>query len=245
MNLLEGKTILITGASKGIGLSIVNTFVKHGASVLILLSRDIDKLKIIKEETENKYTTKVNIYKTDIGNLESIKEVIAQIKQAKISIDVLVNNAGIMIDGVLRMIKPETIYSTFETNVYGTIFITQLITSSMIANRQGSIINISSIIGTKGYAGNSVYSASKSAIIGFTKSMSKEFAGFNIRVNAIAPGLIDTGMTKNINENMISTIGLKRIGKPEDVANLALFLASDLSAYITNQVIGVDGGMII
>ena len=220
-------------------------FAQNGAEKLLLLSRNLEKLRLLKEKIESQSNTKVEVFQVDIRNRNEIKDTINQIKQAKNRIDILVNNAGIMIESLLRMVRPEVVEDTFSTNVFGTIFLTQLATASMISNRFGSIINISSIIGTQGNIGNSVYSASKSAIVGFTKSLSKEFAALNIRVNAIAPGLIDTDMVAGINEKVLGTIGMKRMGKPEDVANLALFLASDMSSYITGQIIGVDGGMII
>lgn len=154
-----------------------------------------------------------------------------------------------MEDATLQMVKPEAIENIYSTNVYGTIYPSQQAIKPLIRNKGGSIINLTSIIGTNGNKGQTVYGSSKSAIIGFTKSLSKELAPLNIRVNAIAPGFIDTDMTKGMDENFykknISSIGMQRIGKPEDVARLALFLASDLSSYITGQIIGVDGGMII
>ena len=243
--LLKGKTALISGASKGIGESIAITFAQNEVEKLFLLSRNIEKLNSLKMRIESESSTKVEVFKVDIRNRDEIKEAVNQIRQGKNKIDILVNNAGIMVDGMLKMIKSEAVEDMFATNVYGSIYLSQSAISSMITSRQGSIINISSIIGTHGNMGNSVYSASKSAIIGFTKSLSKEYAAFNIRVNAIAPGFIDTEMVAGLSEKIIGAIGMKRLGKPEDVANLALFLASDISNYITGQVIGVDGGMII
>lgn len=242
---LNGKTILISGASKGIGECIARTFAIHGAEKLLLLARDTKKLNELKYSIENNSGTKVEVFQVDIRKRDEIKEAINQIRQNKNKIEILVNNAGIMVESVLKMVRPEVVEDTFSTNVYGAIYLTQMTMSSMITERKGSIINISSIIGTHGNMGNSVYSASKSAIIGFTKSLSKEFAPFNIRVNAIAPGFINTEMVANIDKKVIDSIGMKHIGEPADVANLALFLASDMSAYITGQVIGVDGGMII
>jgi 3-oxoacyl-[acyl-carrier protein] reductase len=167
----------------------------------------------------------------------------------KIYIDCIVNNAGIMKDATLQMVKPELIRDIYETNVYGTILPTQYALKSFLRKRGGSVINMTSIIGTNGNLGQTIYGSSKTAIIGFTKSLSKELASLNVRVNAIAPGFIDTDMTKNMDpkfyEKNLQAIGMRRIGKPEDVAKVALFLASDLSAYVTGQVIGVDGGMII
>ena len=170
-------------------------------------------------------------------------------KSNGINIDILVNNAGIMNSSLLIMSKLEDISSVIGTNLLGTIFVTKSAVKLMLRNRSGSIINLSSILGLNGSAGQSIYSASKSGVIGFTKSMSKELASLNIRVNAIAPGFIETdltvGLKTEVKEKTIANIGMNRIGNTEDVANLALFLASDESKYITGQIINVDGGMLI
>lgn len=246
--LLKDKTAMITGASKGIGRAVAEVFAQNGCN-LILLSRNLDKLSEIKQSLENNYHVKVSVFQMDIRNIESIKEVINVIKKDKASLDILVNNAGIMSDAVLQVIKPDMVNDIFATNVFGTFYLTQMSLPLFLKKRQGSVINISSIIGTHGNIGQSVYGSSKSAIIGFTKSISKELAPLHIRVNAIAPGFIDTDMIRNVDERFykknLESIGMKRIGKPGDVANTALFLASDLSDYITGQIIGVDGGMII
>lgn len=246
--MLHEKNTIITGASKGIGNAVAEVFARHGSN-LYLLSRNIDKLNETKERLESKYKVRVAVYPMDIRSIAEIKEVVNRIKKEKISIDVLVNNAGIMSDAVLQVIKPETVNDIYATNVFGAFYLTQMTLPLFLKKRSGSIINISSIIGTRGNIGQSVYGSSKSALIGFTKSISKELAPLNIRVNAIAPGFIDTDMIRNVDDRYyqknIESIGMRRIGKPEDVANTALFLASDLSEYITGQVIGVDGGMII
>jgi 3-oxoacyl-[acyl-carrier protein] reductase len=246
--LLKDKNILITGASKGIGRSISIELAKQGAS-LFLLSRDIDALNKLQTEIEEKFSTPVQIFKADIKVQNDLQYVFDTLNQNKNYLDVLINNAGIMLDGSLFTTKNELIKETFETNVYGSIAITKLALKSFIKRKSGSIIFLSSVIGTKGSAGQSIYSASKSALIGLTKSLSKELAPLNIRVNAIAPGFISTDMTTKYNEQqtqkIISTIGLKRAGKPEEIANVALFLSSHLSSYITGQIIEVDGGMII
>lgn len=245
---MTDKYTMITGASKGIGSAVAEVFAQNGSN-LFLLSRNIEKLKESKTRLESMYPIRVYIYQLDIRNIEEIKETVNLIKKEKIHLDVLVNNAGIMSDAVLQVIKPETVNDIYATNVFGAFYLTQMTLPLFLKKRKGSIVNISSIIGTHGNIGQSVYGSSKSALIGFTKSISKELAPLNIRVNAIAPGFIDTDMIRNVDERFykknIESIGMKRIGKPEDVANAALFLASDLSEYITGQVIGVDGGMII
>jgi len=242
--LLSGKTVLITGSSKGIGKAIAILFAEEGAD-LVLVSRDMNALKELSVHLSETYGVSVNIREADVRNQDALKTVFNELLLGGIIIDVLVNNAGIMIDSTLQTMKEDVVKQTYETNVYGTMYASQLALRSFLRKRSGSIINLSSIMGTNGAPGQSVYGSSKAAIIGFTKSLSKELAPLNIRVNAIAPGFIETDMTKDINSKNPVTIGMRRNGKPEDVAKVALFLASDLSAYVTGQVIGVDGGMII
>lgn len=248
MMLLQNKTAIITGASKGIGKAIAETFAEHGAE-LILLSRNIETLTHLKEELSQKYSCKCHVYQCDVSDINSIKEVFGKLNENKLVADILVNNAGVMIDATLQMVKPEQVEKIFSTNVYGTMYCTQLAIKMFLKKRGGSVINLSSIIGTNGNLGQSIYGASKASVIGFTTSMSKELAPLNIRVNALAPGFIDTDMTKGMNEKFyqknLESIGMRRVGKPEDVSKVALFLASDLSGYVTGQVIGVDGGMVI
>jgi 3-oxoacyl-[acyl-carrier protein] reductase len=246
--LLKDKNILITGASKGIGRTTAIELAKQGAS-LFLLSRDIEALNKLKTEITGMYNTPVKVFKADIKKNDDLKFVFDSLNQNKEYIDVLVNNAGIMSDSSLLTAKEEMIKDTFETNVLGSIAITQLALKSLIKRKGGSIIFLSSVIGTKGGAGQSIYSASKSALIGLTKSLSKELASLNIKVNAIAPGFITTDLTGKYTEEhtqkVINTIGMKRAGNPEEIANVIVFLSSNLSSYVTGQIIEVDGGMII
>jgi 3-oxoacyl-[acyl-carrier protein] reductase len=246
--MLQGKTALITGASKGIGYAIARKFAAHGAH-LILISRDVLSLQKNKQVLERDFQVSVTIFETDVSDLEQVKRTFIEISQQKIDIDIVVNNAGVMIDAALLMLKQDTLRQNMEVNLYGTMYVTQAAVKSLIRKRTGSVINLTSIVGTHGSAGQSAYAAAKSGVIGFTKSLSKELAPLNIRVNAIAPGFIDTdliaGLTEQAKQNTLSNIGMKRAGTPDDVANTALFLASDLSSYITGQVIGVDGGMVI
>lgn len=248
MKLLEGKTAIITGASKGIGKAVAFEFARHGCS-LILLSRNDEALKMLSEQLIFENGIRCLTCKTDITKENELKDAFNLMANEKLTADILVNNAGVMVDNTLQMVKKELVETIYQTNVYGTIFASQLAIKHFIKKRKGSIINLSSIIGTHGNSGQTIYGSSKAAVIGFTKSLSKELAPLNIRVNAIAPGFIDTDMTKNMDAAFytknVSAIGMRRIGKPEDVAGVALFLASELSAYVTGQVIGVDGGMVI
>lgn len=246
--ILKGKIALITGASKGIGLAIAELFAKEGAD-LVLFSRNIEVLKKVKDKLVEQYNIDVKVFPVDVRKKEDIENAFKELYSKKIFFDILVNNAGIMIDATLQVVKEDIIESIYQTNVYGTINCSQFSLKSFLRRRGGSIINLSSIIGTNGNSGQTIYSSSKAAVIGFTKSLSKELAPLNIRVNALAPGFIDTDMTKGMDqkfyEKNLASIGMRRLGKPEDVAKVALFLASDLSGYVTGQIIGVDGGMII
>ena len=246
-NLLSGKTALITGASSGIGKETALTFARNGAN-LILISRNEEKLKKLSKDLE-KFNVLVDYYAIDITNAELLKNLFSQLKKSKVIIDIVINNAGIMEDAVLQMVKTESIKRTFDTNVFALIDVSKRASRLMIRNKKGSIINLSSIIGSNGSKGQSIYSASKAAVIGFTKSLSKELGPLNIRVNSIAPGFIMTGMTEGITDCVIQenlkSISMGRLGTTKDVANVILFLASDLSEYVTGQVIGVDGGMVI
>jgi 3-oxoacyl-[acyl-carrier protein] reductase len=246
--LLKNKTILITGASRGIGRATAKLFAENGAN-LILLARNETLLKSLKEDLEAKYSVQIWVYSCDVSQTQEVKEVFAHIRAQKMSLDAVVNNAGIMKDALLTMASENLMHEVYNINVFGTMFIAQQAAKFMVKNRKGSIVNLSSIVGTNGNKGQTVYASSKAAIIGFSKSLAKELAPFNIRVNAIAPGFIETDMTAGMDsrfyEQNKAMIAMGRMGQPEDIAKTALFLVSDLSAYVTGQIIGVDGGFLI
>lgn len=247
-NLLVGKTAIITGASRGIGKSVATLFAENGAD-LILISRNEERLKELQQELTSNFNVEVTYFSADVTDENRLKEVFLEIKKSKKVVDIVVNNAGIMEDAVLQMVKPDLIQKTYATNVFALIDISKRASKLMLRNRKGSIINLTSIIGVEGNLGQTIYGSSKSAVIGFTKSLSKELASLNIRVNGVAPGFIDTDMTRGMDEKFyernLASIAMGRLGKPEDVAKTILFLASDLSEYVTGQIIGVDGGMVI
>ena len=246
--LLKDKTVLITGASRGIGKMTASLFAKEGAN-LILLARNLNNLLDLKRELTSEFNISVDVFSCDVSNQGQVKATFVELRNNKIKIDCVVNNAGIMKDAMLGMATEELMHEIYNINVFGSMFISQNAAKFMIKNRNGSIINLSSIVGVNGNKGQTIYASSKAAIVGFTKSLSKELASFGIRVNAIAPGFIATDMTASMDikfyEKNKSMIGMGRIGKPEDIAKVALFLASDLSEYVTGQIIGVDGGFLI
>ena len=246
--LLEGKTALITGSTRGIGRAIAEIFAKNGAS-LILNARDENKGKEIALELNEKYNVKIEIVIFDVSDSNEVKNGFREIFKMTKKLDIVVNNAGILDDALIGMVTKTQIEKTFGVNTFAMLYVNQYASRMMSKRESGSIINISSIIGTNGNEGQAVYAGSKSAVIGITQSLSKELAKSNIRVNAIAPGFIDTDMVHSLSKSKyderIDSIKMNRIGKPEDIANTALYLASDLSTYVTGQVIGVDGGMLI
>ena len=248
MKLLEGKTALITGASRGIGKAIAHRFAVEGANIAITNISDDDEFTTTIDEIKALKSVIVKGYVSNAASFEDSQRVINEIINDFQKIDILVNNAGITKDTLLMRMNEEQWDAVIAVNLKSVFNLTRAVLQTMLKQKSGSIINMSSVVGVSGNAGQSNYSASKAGIIGFTKSVAKELGSRNIRCNAIAPGFILTEMTENlppdIKSDWINKIPLKRGGTPEDVANTALFLASELSSYITGQTIHVCGGML-
>lgn len=247
MKLLEGKVAIITGASRGIGKAIAEKFAEQGANIAFTYLSSDEKANALASELSSK-GIKALPFKSDAAKMEQAENLAQSVVDAFGRIDVVVNNAGITRDNLLMRLTEEAWDEVINTNLKSVFNLTKAVQRTMLKQRSGSIINMSSVVGVKGNAGQANYAASKAGIIGFTKSIALELGSRNIRSNAIAPGFIETEMTGQLDEKTVQgwreAIPLKRGGTPEDVANLALFLASDLSAYVTGQVIHVDGGML-
>ena len=247
MKLLEGKTVIITGATRGIGKGIAELFAKHGANIAFTYRSSDEKAKALENELSAN-GCKVKGYKSDASNFEAAQQLAVDVLENFGSIDVLVNNAGITKDGLLMRMSEDDFDKVMDINMKSVFNMTKAVLRPMLKQRKGSIINMSSVVGVKGNSGQANYSASKAAINGFTKSTALELGSRNIRCNSIAPGFIETEMTEALDEDQIqewrNSIPLKRGGNTEDIANATLFLASDMSAYVTGQVLHVCGGML-
>ncbi len=248
MNLLAGKTALITGASKGIGKKIAEVFAQNGANVAFTYLSSVEQGEALEKELAAA-GTKVKGYRSDASDFKAAEELINQIVADFGTIDIVVNNAGITKDGLLMRMSEEQWDAVLTVNLKSVFNITKAASKPMMKQRSGVFINMSSIVGVQGNAGQGNYSASKAGIIGFTKSIAKELGSRNIRSNAIAPGFILTEMTDALPTEVVEgwnkLIPLQRMGQTEDVANVALFLASDMGAYVNGQVISVCGGMLM
>ena len=247
MKLLEGKTAIVTGASRGIGKGITTVFAQHGAHVAFTYSSSSEAAELLEKELQS-YGTKVKSYKSNAANFEAAQELVANVLEDFGQIDILVNNAGITKDNLLMRMGEEDFDKVIEVNLKSVFNMTKAVQRTMLKQRQGSIINMSSVVGVKGNAGQTNYAASKAGIIGFSKSVALELGSRNIRSNVIAPGFIETEMTAKLDEATVDQwragIPLKRGGTPEDIAHACVFLGSDLSSYITGQTLHVDGGML-
>ncbi len=244
----EKKVALITGGTRGIGREIAKKFAKEGCNLVLNYVSDNTDVEKIKSEF-NEYGIDVLVLKADVSFFSDCENLVKEAIEKFGKIDILVNNAGITKDTLIAMMKEDAFDKVIDVNLKGTFNVTKNVVPYMMKKRNGNIINISSVVGVVGNAGQSNYAASKAGIIGFTKSLAKELAPRNIRVNAVAPGFIDTDMTSvlsdKVKENINLQIPLKRMGKAEEVANVVSFLANDESSYITGQVINVDGGMVM
>ena len=247
MKLLEGKTAIITGGSRGIGKGIALVFAQHGANVAFTYSSSVESANSLEKELSN-YGVKVKSFQSNAADYKESQDLVENVLSDFGSIDVLVNNAGITKDNLLMRMGEEDFDKVIEVNLKSVFNMTKAVQRTMLKQRKGSIINMSSVVGVKGNAGQSNYAASKAGIIGFSKSVALELGSRNIRSNVIAPGFIETEMTAKLDEKTVdvwrNAIPLKRGGTPEDIANACVFLASDLSAYVTGQTLNVDGGML-
>jgi 3-oxoacyl-[acyl-carrier protein] reductase len=246
--LLKDKVVIITGASRGIGKSIAQAFVNQGAKVAFTYLSSEEKANALVKELTSNGGVAVG-FKSDASNFDQAHELVDKVVEQFGTVDVLVNNAGITRDTLMMRMSEEQWDEVINTNLKSAFNLTKAVIKPMLKARMGSIINMSSVVGVKGNAGQANYAASKAGLIGFTKSIAAELGSRNIRCNAIAPGFIETEMTEALDPNVVeqwrNAIPLKRGGQPEDVANATLFLASDMSAYITGQTLHVCGGMLM
>ena len=247
MKLLKGKTAIITGASRGIGKGIAKEFALNGANVAFTFSKSIELAKDIEKDLKDLGVKAIG-YQSDAANYEDSLNLVEKISNDFDSIDILVNNAGITRDNLLMRMQEDDFNQVIKVNLNSVFNMTKAVQKTMLKQRSGSIINMSSVVGIKGNAGQSNYSASKAGIIGFSKSIALELGSRNIRCNVIAPGFIETEMTEKLDEKIIENwrnlIPLKRGGTPEDVAKACVWLCSDMSTYVTGQVLNIDGGLL-
>ncbi|MEO1415903.1 MAG: 3-oxoacyl-[acyl-carrier-protein] reductase [Bacteroidota bacterium] len=248
MQLLEGKICLVTGATRGIGRAIATVYAAQGATVVFTYRSSVEKAQSLEKELEAAGKPGKG-YQVDAGNFEAVQGMIAEILKDFGRLDVIVNNAGITKDNLLLRMNEEQWQAVLDTNLNSVFYTTKAALRAMLKQRAGVFINISSVVGIQGNAGQANYAASKAGMIGFTKSVAREVGSRNIRANVVAPGFIATEMTDEIPEKELNTwlenIPLKRAGTPENVADLCVFLASDMATYITGQVFNVDGGMVM
>ena len=246
--LLDGKTALVTGASRGIGRAIALRLAAEGAHVAINYAGNTAKAEETKAAIEAA-GGKAALFQADVSDSAQVEQMVAAVTEAFGTIDILVNNAGITRDGLLMRMKEEDFDAVLDTNLKGIFHVTKAVSKLMMKKRAGRIVNMASVVGIMGNAGQTNYAAAKAGVIGFTKSAAREFAARGITVNAVAPGFIATDMTaampEKAKEAMLAAIPLRRMGEPEDVANAVAFLVSDQASYITGQVVKVDGGMVM
>ena len=246
--LLDGKVALVTGASRGIGRAVALRLASEGAKVAINFAGSTAKAEEVKAEIEAKGGQAI-LVQANVADKEAVAAMVDKVVEAFGQIDILVNNAGITRDGLLARMKEEDFEAVVDTNLKGVFYCTKAVAKLMMKSRSGRIVNMASVVGLTGNAGQTNYAASKAGVIGFSKSAAKELAARGITVNMVAPGFIATdmtdAMTDKAKEAVLGTIPLKREGTPEDVANAVLFLVSDSASYITGQIVNVDGGMVM
>ncbi|WP_286761649.1 3-oxoacyl-[acyl-carrier-protein] reductase [Salegentibacter sp. UBA1130] len=246
MKLLEGKNAIITGGSRGIGKGIAEVFAQHGANVAFTYNSSAESANALADEL-SELGVKAKAYQSNAASFKEAEQLVKDVAADFGDIDIVVNNAGITKDNLLMRMSEEDFDKVIEVNLKSVFNMTKAVQRTMLKQRKGSIINMSSVVGVTGNAGQANYAASKAGIIGFSKSMAQELGSRNIRTNVIAPGFIETEMTEKLDEKVVDgwrqAIPLKRGGAPEDIANACVFLGSDLSSYITGQVLHVDGGM--
>ena len=246
-HLLQGKVALITGCNRGIGKVILELFALNGSDIWACARKKTPEFESFIDDIRKKCQVKIHVLYFDLTDEPEVKKKLGELVQEKQRIDILVNNAGVAHGNLLHMTPVSKTREVFEVNFFSQLLVTQIVSRIMMKQKNGSIINLASIAGLDAYPGYSAYGSSKAALIYATKSLSKEFAQYNIRVNAIAPGLTETDMAfqmeRKAKEEMISDSAMNRLAKPEEIANTALFLASDLSTFINGQTIRVDGGM--
>ena len=247
--MLTGKTAVVTGGSRGIGAAIVRKLASQGANVAVVYAGSQALAEELCAQCAAEFSGKAVAYRCDVADFTAVKDLMAQIKKEFGTVDILVNNAGITRDGLLMRMKEADWDDVMNTNLKGVYNCSKAVMRTMMKQKSGRIVNMASVVGEMGNAGQANYAAAKAGVIGFTKSLAKEVASRGITVNAIAPGFITTDMTSVLSDDqkaeMARTIPLGRAGQPEDVANAVLFLASEGAAYITGQVLNVDGGMVM
>lgn len=246
MDMLQDKVALVTGASRGIGAAIAEKLASCGASVALIYSGNGEKAKEVQNRITTQYAVKAEAYQCDVSSSKQCGETVKKILAEFGTVDILVNNAGIVRDNLIALMRDDEFDDVINVNLKGAFYMIRALSRTFIRKKSGRIINIASVSGLMGTAGQANYAASKAGLIALTKTTARELAAKNITCNAVAPGFVTTDMTENLDQNeYIEHIPLRRVGKPDDIANAVAFLASDYASYITGEVIRVDGGLAV